>query len=162
MDETEGTQQSTPQLSWTASEFVSHSKTGGWYALLIGGACALALVVWLITKDVISALVIVLAAGALAFFGSRDPREMSYALDEKGVQVGGKYFTYAQFKSFSVMREGAVSSILFMPLKRFALEVTIYYDPDHEEQIVQLINQHLPVEKRKHDLIDRLLWRARF
>jgi len=151
-----------PGISWTASEFVAHHKTGGWYALLAGGAVMAAIVVFLVTKDVVSAVVILLAAIAFGIVAARQPRELQYQVDNYGLVIGVKEYNYSAFRSFSVVQEGAFSSIVFMPLKRFASLVTIYYDPADEADIVELLSQHLPLEKRDQAAIDRLMWRIRF
>jgi hypothetical protein len=49
-----------------------------------------------------------------------------------------------------------------MPLKRFGLPTTIYFAPEDEDRIVDIINQHLPFEPRDRDAIDRLMKRIRF
>ncbi|MDB5169973.1 MAG: hypothetical protein JWN82_369 [Candidatus Saccharibacteria bacterium] len=149
-------------ITWTASEFVAHQKSGGWYGLLALGAVVVAVLVWVVTKDIVSSVVIVLAALALGVYGRRQPRELDYRLDETGLTIGGKYYNYGGFRSFSVMTEGAFSSIVFMPLKRFSTLTTIYYDPKDEDDIVGLLSGRLPLEERKRDAIDSLMWRIRF
>jgi hypothetical protein len=51
---------------------------------------------------------------------------------------------------------------VFTPLQRFSPLTTIYYDPNDEERIVDLLANRLPMEERKRDAIDRLMWRIRF
>lgn len=151
-----------PMVTWTASEFVAHQKGGGWYGLLALGAVVTAVLIWFVTKDMVSSVVILLAALAFGFYGSRQPRELQYSLDSHGLQIGQRYYPLSSFRSFSVMQEGAVSSIVFTPLKRFAPLTSAYYDPADEEKIVTVLSERLPLEPRKHDPIDRLLWRIRF
>jgi hypothetical protein len=149
-------------ITWTASEFIAHHKTGGWYALLGLGALVGAAVIWLLTKDLMSAAVIIVAALAFGVFAARQPRELTYRLDEYGLTIDQKHYLYREFRSFSVMVEGAIPSIVFMPLKRFAPMTTIYYDPSDEAKIVDLLADRLPHEERKQDPIERLMWRIRF
>lgn len=149
-------------ISWMASEFIAHNKPPFWYMALIGGAAVLAALVWLFTKDKISTGVVVVAAITFASYGARKPRQLQYQLTESGLMVGEKYHDYQEFRSFSVVPEGAFSSIVFMPLKRFAPLTTIYYDPADEAKIIDLLAERLPHEERQKDLIDRLMWRIRF
>ncbi|HEY1063702.1 MAG TPA: hypothetical protein VGE30_00195 [Candidatus Saccharimonadales bacterium] len=149
-------------ISWTASEFVAHQKSGGWYGMLGVGAFLAALIIWFITKDMVSAVVILLAALAFGVFAARQPRELSYRLDDHGLTIGPRQYAYGNFRSFAIMREGAFASIVFAPLKRFAPLTTIYYDPNDEAKIVDLLSDRLPMEERKHDPIERLMWRIRF
>ncbi len=149
-------------ITWTASEFIMHAKTPGWYGILAGIAISSAFVIWLLTKDVISAVFILIAAGVFGMLAARRPRDLTYALDDHGLTIGRKQFTYRAFRSFSVIREGAFSSIVFVPMKRFSPLTTIYYDPNDEPKIVALLSDRLPLEDRKPDPIDRLMWRIRF
>lgn len=149
-------------ISWTASEFVAHQKSGGWYALLTLGAVVIAALVWLVTKDVVSSVVILFAAFVFGFYAKRQPRELAYRLDGGGLTIAQKLYPYANFRSFGVVDEGAFSSIVFMPLKRFAPLVTIYYAPEDEEAIVGLLSDRLPMENRQKDALERLMWRIRF
>lgn len=149
-------------ITWTASEFVAHTKTFGWYAALGAGAAVLAALVYLMTKDWVSVGVILMAALLLGVYGSRQPRQLEYRLDSTGLSVGQKHFGYHSFRSFSVLPEGGISSIVFMPLKRFAVPTTIYYPPDEEDKIVQLLSDRLPLEEGGRDVFDRFLHRIRF
>jgi hypothetical protein len=149
-------------VGWTASEFIAHNKTPGWYALLFVVAVVVAAIVWFITKDLISSAVVVLALAVLAGYASRQPRELQYIVDEHGIAIGNKHYTYDTFRSFSVIPEGAFASIELIPAKRFMPAITVYYAPDDEEAIVEAISQHLPFERRQRDFIDQLMRRIRF
>lgn len=150
------------EVSWTASEFVAHQKSFGWYAMLALAGAALAAIVYLLTSDAITAAIIVIVALIFGFAAGRKPRVLPYQVDERGLTIDKKYFPYSEFKSFSVIQEGAFSSIMFLPLKRFMPPITIYYEPTDEDQIAYVLSQHLPMEDRKHDAIDRLVSRIRF
>ncbi len=149
-------------ISWTASEFVAHHKSPGWYGLLGLVAVLAAAVVYLVTKDAVAAAVIIAAAATLSVYASHQPREMQYRLDDFGITIGDKHFGYHEFRSFSVLPEGAFSSIVFMPLRRFAVPTTIYYAPEDEEQILNLLADRLPFEQARRDTVDNLMRRIRF
>ena len=149
-------------ISWTASEFVAHEKSAGWYLSLAAAAAALAAVIYLLTRDAISAVVILVGALVLGIYGARKPRQLDYRLDSSGVTIGSKHHIYEEFRSFGVVAEGAFSSIVFMPLKRFAPLTTIYYAPEDEDKIIKLLSDQLPFQEHSHDIIDRLMLRIRF
>ena len=150
------------EIAWTASEFIAHAKSFGWYAALGLAAIAGAALIFLLTKDIVSAGVIITAALFLGIYAGHKPRELEYRLDNSGLSIGQKHFGYSQFRSFSVLPEGAFSSIVFMPLKRFAVPTTIYYAPEDENKIVNLLGERLPLEDGGHDAIDRLIHRIHF
>jgi hypothetical protein len=153
----------TPQeVEWTASEFVAHNKGLEWYAALGVGAVVLAALIYVLTHDTVSAIIIVFVALLLGIAATRKPRVLHYQVNDHGLGIGQKFYPYSEFKSFAVMEEGAFSSITFLPLKRFMPPISIYYAPEDEERIVQVLAFYLPMEMRTHDAIDRLIRRIRF
>ena len=54
----------TEAASWTASEFISHEKTTGWYGALAAGGVLFAALVYLLTHGWISTTARVTATGA--------------------------------------------------------------------------------------------------
>jgi hypothetical protein len=154
--------QDSSSVSWTASEFISHEKSPGWYLNLLVATFALAAFIYFITRDLVSPGVIVFGAIMFGFYASRKPRELAFKIDQGGVQIGDKYHSYDEFRTFSVVPEGAFSSIVFVPLKRFAPLISIYYAPADEEKIVNILTSYLAYEERKHDPIDNLMQRIRF
>jgi hypothetical protein len=149
-------------ISWTASEFIAHQKTLGWYALLALVAIIVAASVFLLTKDKISTTVVIVAALAFGFYATRKPRQLEYRLDEYGLSIGPKYYNYDGMRGFTILPEGAFDSIVFTPLQRFGPLITIYYAPEDEEKIVSLLSARLPMEGREPDIIDRFMKRIRF
>jgi hypothetical protein len=149
-------------VTWTASEFVAHNKGFNWYAILLLVAVGLAAAVWFLTSDLISVAVIVVVAILLGVAATRKPRVLEYHLDSDGLEIAGKFYPYSEFRSFSVMQEGAFSSIMLVPMRRFSPPISIYYAPEDEDEIVDVISLHLPHEERQHDMIDRFARRIRF
>ncbi|MBI1857061.1 hypothetical protein HY003_01445 [Candidatus Saccharibacteria bacterium] len=150
------------EISWSASEFIAHEKNNRWYVSLFGGTTVVALVVFLFTRDKISTGMVVLVAIIFGIFGARKPRTLSYAISSQGVGIGQKFYPYESFKSFSIVAEGAISSIVFMPIKRFVPGASIYYPPEQEDQIVDILSTYLPHEERQLDVIDNLMRKVRF
>jgi len=160
---TGGTSQlSNDSISWTASEFIAHNKSAGWYIAFGLAAILVAAVTYLLTRDVVSAVVIIIVGAALASFGARKPRQLQYALDGQGLKVGDRYFPLDSFRSFAVSDEGAFSGIIFRPLKRFGQLITIYVDPADEEKIVDILSNRLPFDQKSTDAVDQFMKRIRF
>jgi hypothetical protein len=149
-------------VTWTAAEFIAHSKSSSWYALLALADLIIAALIYLLTRDKISTAVVILAGVALASYAGRQPQQRRYALDDQGVTVGEKFIPYSEFRSFSVIDEGHVSSISFFPLRRFAQLTTIYYNHEDEDEIIDLLADRLPMDERGHDAVDRFMKRIRF
>ncbi|MBC7707777.1 hypothetical protein H7Y63_00975 [Polaromonas sp.] len=149
-------------ITWTASEYIAHHKTPKWYLMLGLSAVGLALVVWLVTKDTISALVVIVGAAVLGGYGARPPRELTYQLDTNHLTIGEKSYSLDTFRSFTIDDQQAFASVNLMPLKRFAPGLSIYFAPDDEDAIVNLLAMRLPIEDHRDDPIDRLMRKIRF
>lgn len=149
-------------VSWTASEYIAHQKNAGWYVLLGLGVSALAIAIYFLTHDNISVVMTVVVGIIFGVFAARQPKEITYALDQNGLQIGQKFYPYGGFKSFSVMQEGAIPSIQLMPMQRFMPAISLYYDPKDEDRILAVLTDYLPHEERQHDMVDRLMRKLRF
>lgn len=153
---------STPTVTWTASEYVAHDKNAGWYFLVVLAAVAVAAAVFLITRDMVSPIVVVVLGIAFAIFGARKPQVLEYSIDSTGVRIGQKLYPFGLFRTFSVIEEDAIRSILLMPLQRFNLPISIYYDPTDEPKIIEALSVHLPHEERRMSPVDNLMRKIRF
>ena len=149
-------------LTWTASEFIAHEKSPGWFGLLALGTILLAGVVYFLTRDKITTGIIIFAAICLGAYSIRKPKVQTYAIDSRGLRIGEKLYSFQGFKSFSIAEEGAIASIVLLPLKRFMPPLTVYVAPDMEDQIIGFLAELLPLEQHRQDAVDGLLKRIRF
>lgn len=151
-----------PHVEWTASEYLAHQKTAGWFGLLALGTVGLTAVVFLVTRDVVSTLVIPVLGIILGVFAAREPRVLPYAVDSSGIHVADKFYPYGGFKSFSLAADQAISYISLQPLKRFMPPLIIHYDPADEDKIMDTLAAYLPFEQHKRDVVDSISRRFRF
>jgi uncharacterized membrane protein YobD (UPF0266 family) len=149
-------------VEWTASEFIAHQKNVGWYMAVILCGVALAIGVYFFTHDEISTAVVLVVTIAFAVIGARKPRVMAYRLDDKGLTVGQRFHPYSDFKSFTLVEEGAFASLTFLPLKRFMPAVNVYFAPDDADDIMDVVAAYLPYENREPGVFDSLIRRIRF
>lgn len=156
------TASSVASVYWSASEYIEHEKDIRWYGALIGGGVLLTALIFVITRDYLASAVVLLAIISIAVFAGRKPDTKQYSVDESGVKIGEKTYTYSQFRSFSLVEEGAINSIWLKPLKRFAPAVIMYFSPEDEQKIVDVLSNFLPHEDRELDAIDRFSKRVRF
>lgn len=149
-------------IEWTASEYIAHEKNAGWYVQVMLAAIIIAAVVYLITRDVVSTVVIIFAGIVFAVAAARKPKVVAYRVDHGGLTIGQRYYPFNQFKSFAVMQEGPLAKLVFMPLKRFMPTVDIYVPPENGEAIMQAVSGALPLETRKQGLAETFAHRIRF
>lgn len=149
-------------MIWTASEFIEHQRGIGWYVLLVIFTAALAAGAYLISKEYFAVAIIILVGIIVGIAAGRKPRQIQYELNNQGIHIGAKFYKYSDFRSFSIIREGVISSVEFSPIKKTRLPVAAYFGPGDEERIMDIIGQHLPYEERQLDAVDKLSRRLRF
>ena len=125
-------------------------------------AVLVAVGVYFLTRDYVSAGVVIFAAIVFGIFGSHKPRQLQYRLNHRGITIDKKHYSFNEYRSFSVIQEEAFSSITLMPLKRFAPPLSLYFAPEDEEQIINILSATLPFEERNRDAVDALMHRIRF
>ena len=151
-----------PGLSWTAAEYVNHPHGFGWYLMLVVFSVGLATAIYLLTKDYFATGTVIVLGLIVGGFAVRQPREITYEITASGLRIGAKKYPYNLFKSFSVLREGPLTSVNLLPGKRFMPPVSAYFDPKAEQQITNTLGQYLPYEDHKLELVERLSRRLRF
>lgn len=149
-------------ITWQASEFVHHEKSGIWFMALLGVASVLLLLdVFLIRSWTFGALIVVMAISAVVV-ARRPPRTLAYSLTPHGIRIDEKSFTFHDFRAFGVVQEGAFYSLRLVPNKRFMPMVSVFFPTELGEQIVDNIGLALPMEHIELDVIDKLVEKIRF
>ncbi len=149
-------------VRWEASEYVDHEKANGWYGILAFGAVVVMVLVYLLSKDIFATVMIAIAVILFGVVAARKPRTLSYLVDQKGIKIADKLYTYENFKTFSVIQDGAIHSIQLLPLKRFMPPLVLYYPPDQEQDVVETLGRYIPYQDKAQDTFDRLMARIRF
>ena len=149
-------------VSWSASEYIDHTRGVGWYTALILGTAGLTGAIYLITRDYFASATMPIIGLVVGVFASRKPQQVKYELSGSGIRVGEKPYSYNLFKSFSIIRDGALLSVNLLPTKRFMMPVSAYFDSTDEEKITATIGNHLPYEERGMDGVDKLSRRLKF
>lgn len=149
-------------IEWQASEYMHHEKNFMWFLIFFVCTAAVVAIMYLILRDILSVIVIALMSIALAVFANRPPRTLSYAVNQNGLTIGEKKYSFDSFRSFSVMDEGSMESIVVDPIQKFMPPITIYCDPQDMERIVDVLTYYLPHEDKAPDWVDRFAKRIRF
>lgn len=149
-------------ISWTASEFIAYQKGVGWYLAAFFVILVVATITYLLSSDYISVGAIVLIGFLFIGLASRKPRVLTYEISSQGIKIGNKLYPYGTLKSFAVIEEESMRSIDILPLQRFMPAVSMYYEPQDENAIVEALGAYLPQEERKQPYIDKLMHRIRF
>lgn len=149
-------------VSWTGSEFIANHKNSNWFLGFFGILALIIIVIFLVTRDVVSTVSITVVGTLFALLANRKPREISYKIDNKGINMGSKFYPFEQFKSFSLAQDGAIGYVNLMPLKRFMPDVSIYFPPEEADNIIAILSDHLSHDESEERQIDKLAKRFRF
>ena len=149
-------------ITWRASEYIHHEKSGLWFVILLGVVIILIAVALLLVKSWTFAALIVVMAAAVTVLAYRPPHEMQYQLTAQGFQVNDKTFSFHDFRAFGVVEDGPLYSIVLIPNKRFMPAVTVYFPAEQGEEIVDVFGSLIPMEDIHLDIVDRLTRSLRF
>jgi hypothetical protein len=148
--------------SWSAPEFIENKKSLIWFLGLVLTIITISFAVLFIVHSYFAVVMTVLIGIAFAVIAGRPPKIINYDITNKGFQIGKRFISYNQFKSFSILDEPSLGSIVFNPLKRFSFPTTIYYELPDKEKIVNAIQEFLPNTPLADDPVDQLMRRIRF
>lgn len=151
-----------PLLQWKASEFIDHQKGFTWFLPVVLCGLIIVAATYFLTKGLLTPLVIVVGTIAFTVFAKQKPRTLTYALFPGTIKIGTRLYSYDDFKSFSIVQDGALYSIFLEPIKRFFPPQTIYFPPEEGEKIFDFLAERLPHIERKADPVDRLMQKIRF
>lgn len=158
----ESSEPSSEPLVWEASEYIHHEKDFTWFAIFGVATAVVMLLMYLILEDILSLLVVALMAVAVVVYANRPPRVLRYGVSDDGVDIGERKYSFESFKSFSIVQEGAIESIILNPLQRFMPPITVYFAPEQGQQIVDILSHYLPLREYEPDFVDRFATRIRF
>lgn len=93
------------EIIWTAPEFKYHQKDVSWYWLSILAAAVIILIsLWL--KNFLFAIFVVIAEIVLISWAKRQPKNIKFGINEKGISIGeAKFYEYKELKGF-FLKEG--------------------------------------------------------
>lgn len=149
-------------VSWTASEYIAHQKGAGWFILVFLVIAGLAAIIFLLTRDVVSTAVISIIGIAFTTFAGRPPQTLQYSIDGTGLHIGLKSYPYDRFRSFAIIEDESVPTVMLIPLRRFDLPINIHFEEADAEKILTLLGNYLPAEEDAAPLVDRLMSKIRF
>jgi len=147
----------TEPFSWQATEGVSAARGGIWYiafAIVVIGLMSLAIFAF---KSVTFAVLLLVMAVAVIVLSNKPPRIINYAISPKGVYVIDKLHDFSEFRAFGVSQETGYHSIILLPVKRFSPGLTLYFNEQDGERIVDLLGARLPLQEVKPDSLEKFI-----
>jgi len=143
-------------IEWETESFESHHRDWRWYLvaavlLLLVLAYAIYSHRWLLSA------VVVMVGVALYLSGRMSPEKISCRIDNQGVKVGDKLFTYDQIKSFWISKTVDTIKLNLISVQRFMPVISLLLLSGMEEAVRAALGSRLPESSnRKDDWIDRI------
>jgi hypothetical protein len=149
-------------VRWSANEYIDNKKGGLWF---IGFAIiVIALIVGdiLLFKEYTFSILVIVMAAALIILSRRPAKIIDYTLSgDQGLYIGERLYHFSEFKAFGVISEDGHHSIMLIPIKRFAIALSVYFPEELGEKIVDIFGARLPMHDLKLDAIDVIVRKLR-
>jgi len=149
-------------VHWSAAEYIDNKRGGLWFvAFALVVVVLIAVDLFLFKSYTFSVLVVVMAV-ALVVLMVRPSRVIDYTLSgDQGLYIGEKLYHFSEFKAFGIISEDGHHSIMLIPVKRFALALSVYFPEEVGEKIVDIFGARLPMRDLKLDVIDVIVRKLR-
>ncbi len=144
-------------IQWQAPEYIQERRSPWWFiGFWIVTAILMVLAAFVVRSWSFTILVPAMAA-ALMIYSHRPPRMLSYVLSEKGLYINEKLHPLGEFRSFGVLQDESVPSLMLIPVKRFRPGLTVHFPAETGEAIVDLLGSRIPMQELKLDAFDQLI-----
>ena len=149
-------------VEWVSSGEELQSRSATWRVKMSLLSAVAGVVVYALTRDLISSGAVVFVGVIFGLMGARKPPALSYRIDRNGITVGEKAYSYREFRAFSLVDNNGSQSINLMPLKRFLPVLAVHYDLQRRAEITDILGQHLPLEEHRRDAFDSIITLIKF
>ncbi len=148
-----------PVFTWEGREYRFEEKGADWYWALgiIATAAAIAAILF---GNVLLALVIATAAGAIAIAAAKRPRVHRFAIYEDGVAIDENLYPFESMLHFSVLEyidETLPPSLSVKTRNLLAPHLLIPIVGEDPMAVYEYMSLHLPDGKHEHSVFDRVV-----
>lgn len=143
-------------IVWQAEEFEIHQRSWIWY-LVTTIVFAVLLIYTIYTRQwLLVAIVVVI--GLILYLSNRiKPRLMQYRIDEQGLHINDRTFTFDQLKNFWFYDKAGRSYLSAISTFRLMPVITVQIDPELKSSIRTTLSKAVPESGRKdEDLVDKI------
>jgi hypothetical protein len=145
------------KIKWSSSSDINIGRHKGWYLGLVFVFAIVSIVFYLISKDLVAAVVILLSGILIYYYGIKRPREINYSIDENSIDINNRKYNLSSYKYFYVNEREHGGSASLVPLKRFSPSLDLFYDIADEDKILEILSNSLPLKQKETDLFDSMM-----
>ena len=148
-------------LNWQSPEFVYYEKSIFW---LIFGIIILALAVFILFyfREWYTVVVFILLAIVFFQYGYRKPQLKSYTITENGFKIDDKFYPFAKFEHFGILKTQNVSILNLKYLKKIMPLLTVQLIDVNVSEIEKNLKNKLPEEHFREGFFDKFTRVIRF
>ena len=155
--DTIGSDNADQPVKWQAPEYVQERRSPWWFIAFWLITALLMVIAAFVVKSWSFTLLVPAMAAALMIYSHRPPRMLTYVLSGKGIYINDKLHPLGEFRSFGVLREESLPSIMLIPVKRFRPGLTVHFPEEAGEVIVDMLGSRIPMQELKLDMFDQLI-----
>ncbi len=144
-------------VQWQAPEYTQEQRSPWWFVGFWVVTVLLMVIAAFVMKSWSFAILVPAMAAALMIYSHRPPRMLNYVLSSKGVYINEKLHPMGEFKSFGIMKDESIPSLMLIPIKRFRPGLTLHFPAEYGEAIVDLLGQRIPMQELTLDLFDKVI-----
>jgi hypothetical protein len=144
-------------IQWQAPEYVQERRSPWWFIGFWVVTLVLMLVAVLVIRSWSFAILVPAMAAALMIYSHRPPRMLNYVLSAKGLYINEKLHPLGEFRSFGILKEESIPSLMLIPVKRFRPALTVHFPLETGEAIVDLLGSRIPMQELRLDVFDKVI-----
>lgn len=149
-------------IKWEALEYEYIPKSNNWFwsivIIVIGISFASILL-----GNMLFAIFVVIAGLAIILFGARKPREISFSLSAKGLQIEKRLFPYENLRSFWIHYDPPKQKLLTVELKKLLIPaISIQLGDTDPNAVREYLLKFLKEERREEPLVATITRLLRF
>lgn len=150
-------EQTPRSVTWEAPEHHHVEKGNDWFFALAIIVAAM-VVVAILFNDVLFALLIGLAGGALAVSAAKRPSIIPFAVTIRGVRIDDELYTYATLESYAIDEDDPRGPQLLLKAKRrFMPLMVLPIPPDYIDEIESILKEKLVEEELEEPFFMKVL-----
>lgn len=139
-------------IEWKAPEFTQHKRNTNWYSLLLIIAGAL-LILAVIFRYWTSVILVLLGLAVIWMKSLKEPRQIRFSLDEKGLTMDNKLHPLNDFQSFWILENDEGWQIFFRSKKNLSPLLEIPLVGLDKNLVRDFLLKHLPEKEEEESLL---------
>lgn len=145
-------------FTWSALEHEHREQSSDWYLAVVIIAAAI-MVASIMLGNILFAIFVLVATGALLVQTMKHPQEVEFALTERGVQINSTLYPYSTLESFWATEDAL---LIIKSEKTFMPHLVIPFHPEDEDTIRGILLQVMEEEEQYESIAEVIMHRLGF